>query len=78
MWSTVFQCVSITLLDGSYVKRADETYIICIYYTTTCQTINTLKSANIIKAQNKHQIFVLSHLDLISSSHNELNMQLKT
>lgn len=57
---------------------ADDTYIIYIYYRTYCQTINTLKSANIYKVENKHRIFLLSHLDLISCSHNEQSLCLKT
>lgn len=74
--SIVFQCVSITVLDGSYVKWAEETYIICIYCTTACQTINTPNSANIHMAQNKHRVSLLSPLDLMSPSHIEANLHL--
>lgn len=62
---TVFHLVSITLLDRSYVKWAEETYIICIYHTTTCQTINTPKSAGIHQVRNKRRIFLLSYISYI-------------
>lgn len=54
MRSAVFQCVSVTLLDMS--SDPDETYIICIYNTTACQTRNTLHSANSHQAGNKHRV----------------------
>lgn len=79
LWSAVFQCVSIALLDGSYVKWSEETYIIiCIYYTTACQTKNKLNTANIHMASNKDSMLPLSLLDLPSYSHNEKNLCLKT
>lgn len=74
VWSTAFQCVSVTFLDRSYVKWAEETYMTFIYYPTTYRTINGASCSPIkLKISTKCLFKVLKQscfpADILSAQH---------